>query len=237
MGTQGLILSGAEGLPFTGNGGLGVFSQLLILYCQAINDLREKRMKRQENCFHLLQKEKCMIFSGPALHLISNNFPDWRVNVKVAGKDDFQHMLGKKKSMGSLDSWAQPVRRSRVFWFSRTSCVLMFLIIPSRILSNIKRPHPWAHALQLGMHSLLATVFVALQTCGDIRRQGFRLACRLQNWMIWSNQAALLWMQKLPQWINVLYFSLYCLCTNASFTSSGRIQVGRCLVLTESMFC
>lgn len=74
MGTQGLILSGAGGLPSTGYGGLGVLSQPLILFCQATNDLREKGMKRQESCFHLLQKENCMIFSGPALHLISNDF-------------------------------------------------------------------------------------------------------------------------------------------------------------------
>lgn len=69
MGTQGLILSGSGDLPFTGNGGLWMLSQPLILYCQAINDLREKGMKRQENFFHLLQKENCMIFSGPALQV------------------------------------------------------------------------------------------------------------------------------------------------------------------------
>lgn len=63
-------------------------------------------------------------------------------------------------------------------------CVVIFL---PRMPSNIERAPLWAHALQVGMHNLLATEFVVLQTHGDIRRQGFRLACRLQNWMIGNN--------------------------------------------------
>lgn len=128
-----------------------------------------------------------------------------------------------------LVSWAHPT--------DKHPCALILL---RRMQSSTKKAHLWAHTLPAGMDSLSATVFVVLQTRGDVRRQGLGLACReLFKTGRFGATRKLFWRWKC--WINTLHFSLRRLCAKVSpslsFPSSDHIQVIHCLVLKDSIFC
>lgn len=249
-----------------------------------------------------------MVLPRVALHLTSNNFTSWRVNVKLIGQEDFHHMPKEnalKRFCPVSDLFRnftlrqftnQGIAREDLFvklvlshwWLAVPVSLLLFLVrlsmhlkirvclSPTKLLlrnpatkfiweengfdllsspnqadpcvlislhrmqSSTKKAHLWAHTLQAGMHSVLAIVFIVLKTCGDVGRQGLRLACRqLFRTGRFGATRQLFWRRKC--WINTLHLSLRHLCAKVSpslsFTSSNHIQVTHFLVLKDSIFC